>query len=688
MASSASPFQIEDQTDEDFFDKLVDDEFDGSQPKPEEITRVFSNLSLGDVSSSLDDSGEPEIADKVESTEKVDVLKSDEDSKKDLLVLDGSLPLETSGLFDSDNVDVDPHGLETVKSDGSKGSSVKEVQWSAFSVDSSQEFEKVAGFEPYSDFLTQNSDGFVEKPVENFSSNVGSTEQQDNQLCGSTTEQTADQNDPQYWEKFYPGWKFDASTGQWYQVDNYDTTTDAQLNNSNVASIESVFQSTGVSYLQQSSQSVLETLAAECTVSSSVSNWNKASEVSTEYPPNMLFDPQYPEWYYDTNTQQWYPLESYTRGLANTSNVVQEQLSEEVNASAGHISDQNHNLYSDVEQYEQPGAWGEGNNEFGQAWDASIYAQQNSLYSNTSQFAHRTSQSQGSQGFGQNWNASMSNYEQTNSLYNNTSHSEQMNNQGWGSHEFGQNKSASMGNLNEQNSLNSNITAAPDHTTRSPGSQDFGQNWNASTSNYARKNSLHSNASQSEQQSNQGVGIQGFEANWDASGHIYTQQSMRQPQPIGSNTHSTGFSGSQQTRSSYGSIPDSQTIQGTGFKASDPVVSQNYDSKNGVTGFQGFAPKSMYNFNQPKVEQTLQSHFSNSYYGDQNPVNYPHHSFQGSNASQFSYTPNDGRSSAGRPLHALVAFGFGGKLIVMKNVNSFGSNLDYGNQVKHVVSEI
>jgi len=689
MASSASPFQIEDQTDQDFFDKLVNDEFDGSQPKPEEITRKFSSLSLGDVSASLDDSGEPEIADKAESTEKVDALKPDEAPKENLLVSDGSLSLETSGLFDSNKVDADSQGLETAKTDGSKGTSVKEVQWSAFSVDTSQEFEKVAGFEPYSDFLTQNSEGFVEKPVENFSSNVGSTEQQDNQFYGSTTEQTADGNDPQYWEHLYPGWKFDASTGQWYQVDNYDTTTDSQLNNSNVASIESVSQSSGVSYLQQSSQSVLETIAEECTVSSSVSNWNKASEGSMEYPPNMVFDPQYPEWYYDTNTQQWYTLESYTQGLANSSNAVLEQLSENVNASAGLISDQNHSFYSDVGQSKQHCAQGEGNREFGQAWDASIYSQQNSLYSNISQTAHHASQSQGSQGFGQNWDASISNHNQTNSLYNNTSQSEQMNSQGWGNHEFGQNKSVSMSKLAEQNSLYSNITAATHHNTRSQGSQDFGQNWNASMGNYAQKNSLYSNASHSEQQSNQGQGIQGFEGNWDASRSLYAQPSMWQPQPVGSSTHTTGFSGNQQTRSSYGSIAGSQTIQETGFKAFEPLVSQNYDIKNRVTGFQSFAPKeSMYNSNQPKVEQTLQSHLSNSYYGDQNPVNYPHQSFQGSNASQLSYTPNDGRSSAGRPPHALVAFGFGGKLIVMKNVNSFGSSLGYGNQVKYVASKI
>ncbi|XP_020240850.1 protein transport protein SEC16B homolog [Asparagus officinalis] len=670
MASSTSNFQFEDQTDEDFFDKLVDDEFDGSQSKPEEMTRVFSNLSIGDVIASSDDSVEPETDKKVESTGKDNDLKPEEAPQKGLVVLDESVPLESLGSFDSDNVD--SHGLTTVKSDSSKSTSVKEVQWSAFSVGSSQEFEKASGFDAYSDFLTENSDGLVEKPLENFISNVGSTEQQDAQFYGSTNEQTVNENDPQCWENLYPGWKFDSSTGQWYQVDSYDAAADPQLDNTNVANVASVSESVGVSYLQQTSQPVLETIAEECTASS-VSNWNNASQGSMDYPPNMVFDPQYPEWYYDTNTQQWHALESYTQRLANISNSTQDLLPKEMNALAGISSDQNQGSYSNFAQSEQHGIQGNGSQEFEQAWDATagVYAGQNSVYSNLSQSAAYTTQSEGSKVFGQTWDASLSNYNQSNT---NSSQSEQTTRKGWSSQEFGQNWNMPMSNSN----------SSVHCTAQSQGSQDFGQTWDASMSNYAQQNSLYSSSiSHDELQASQGQFNRGFGGSWDTSRSSFTQQNMWQPQSVDMSAHTAGFSGNQQTGSSFSSIPGNQTTQGTGFKVFEPVASLNHGSKNSTAGFQSFTPKeNTFKFSQPKVEQTLQAHLENSFYGDQSTVNAPQSSFEVANASysNFSYTPTDGRSSDGRPPHALVAFGFGGKLIVMKNNSLLGAHLDYGSQ--------
>ncbi|KAJ6389243.1 hypothetical protein OIU77_027558, partial [Salix suchowensis] len=69
--------------------------------------------------------------------------------------------------------------------------------------------------------------------------------------------------------------------------------------------------------------------------------------------------------------------------------------------------------------------------------------------------------------------------------------------------------------------------------------------------------------------------------------------------------------------------------------------------------------------------------FSNDYYSSQKQVSVTHQSFQSN--QQFSYAPNTGRSSAGRPPHALVTFGFGGKLIVMKDGNSL-RNSSFDNQ--------
>ncbi|KAJ6826248.1 protein transport protein SEC16B-like protein [Iris pallida] len=593
MESNPS-LQLDDQTDEDFFDKLVDDEYEGSKPKSSEISRVFSNLSLGDA-------GESELIENLQES-------SDKEEPRQL---DSSDPVAL----------VSAELLPVAKSEVAKGTSVREVQWSAFSIGTEQ-FGQEDGLG--TDFLTEKNDvlgaisGFVEDPVENVSSNE----------YGSANGQITDQNDPQYWESLYPGWKYDPVTGQWYQVDGYEFTLDAQVDNSNASSDDaaerldaSVSGSTEVSYLQTTSQSVLESVSEDCTVSS-VSNWNQGSHGTVEYPPNMVFDPQYPEWYYDTNTQQWYTLESYIQGINSSSNfAVQEQLSQNLNAASGVNLDQSQSLDGDICQPER-----------------------------------HNIQSHGSQW---NWNANQSSYTPQNSVYSNGIQSEQP-------------------------------------ISQVQVSQETGVNLDASAANSAQNNNLYNNINQSELLTNQGWGTQQFGSNLNSSIHSYSQAKMWQPEPVGG---SVNFSGNQQSQSTYNSMSDSwlsgsQIGQQAGFKTFKPVVKHNHGSANGMAGLHSFVPKeSTHLFNQPKVEQTLQSHLSNSYYGDQNNIsnsyysdqsmlNYSHQSAQGANASysQFPYAPHEGRSSAGRPPHALVAFGFGGKLLVMKDVNTFGTNLDVGSQ--------
>ncbi|KAH0729818.1 hypothetical protein KY285_000820 [Solanum tuberosum] len=82
-------------------------------------------------------------------------------------------------------------------------------------------------------------------------------------------------------------------------------------------------------------------------------------------------------------------------------------------------------------------------------------------------------------------------------------------------------------------------------------------------------------------------------------------------------------------------------------------------------------------FSQPTLQQHEQKHASNDYYGTQTTANYSQQAFQSS--QQFGHAPTAGRSSAGRPPHALVTFGFGGKLIVMKDYSSSG-NSSFGSQ--------
>ncbi|XP_072966572.1 protein transport protein SEC16A homolog [Typha angustifolia] len=579
----ASPplFPVEDQTDEDFFDRLVEDDFgmEGSHSESKGMVRDFSSLSLGDEGNSLEEPGDSEFASELDYTQNNNTLQSLEAHKHDASfdaesVLIGSSDVRSAqlGSTTENTEEVESPGSSMLKSSGSKGTSVKEVQWSAFGANTQQFVQ--GGFDSDSNFsmgdgslhdwkadakpkqgfmespkqgLMENmNQGFMENPLENQTACVGSSDIQDTQIYRSGTEQVVDANDPQYWENLYPGWKYDPSTGQWYQLDNFNATSNGQWDNSaasvkpqdnyeenaHATAYETASVESDISYLQKTAQSVLETIAEESTISN-VSNCNQELSGSTEYPPNMVFDIQYPGWYYDTNTQQWYTLESY---MQSTQMMVKGLVSEDQSSLAG-LTEGNHNLYN------EPG------------------------------------------------------------------HSERS-------------------------------------TIQNQGSQELEGDWNASTINYNRQN-------------------------------------LWQPEAVGNSQDSQYVSGNNLAQSFYGSMEHSgsHTNQQIGFKTSEHNTIHNYGNFNGIIESQSFVPaESAFRFNPKTVEQSPQVHFPNSITNDQNIISLSQQSFQNTDASysQLSYTPYEGMSSAGRPAHALVAFGFCGKLIVMKNANSFSTN--FGNQ--------
>ncbi|RRT59897.1 hypothetical protein B296_00019089 [Ensete ventricosum] len=569
---SPSPLQVEDQTDEDFFDKLVDDDFgvEGSIPHSEKIARDLSNLSLGDVGTSLEDPDNAGLISESNGQQQSGSLESSEFSERGFLVsmdsmpslssVDQVVPLESSSVHP---VGIEPQGLSTGKSDGSKGTSVKEVQWSAFSV-GSQQFDNV-GLDTSSDFFAQNADSLADKlksdadlnfvPLENQNANIkpytDSSNGQGVQLVGSATEQNWDGVDAQYWESLYPGWKYDATTGQWYQLGGYDATTNTQLNSYETsivnsqgdfmdsaqdAVLDSNLGSSDVLFLQQTSPSVLETIAEESTINTT-SSWNLGYQGSMDYPPKMIFDPQYPGWYYDTNTQQWYTVESYTQTKEMAPTVAQNEVGALADYSKG-----NYHICDDVGQSEQS-------------------------------------------------------------------------------------------------------------TDGVLAGQVSGECWNHTTDSYA-------------------------------------QQNMLQAEQMDKSRQSGVLSGNQQIGSFYGStIPGvSYTDQNVGFRTFQPVVSRNFGSNNDTIRPQNtIHGESMYQMNHQKMAPNAHDNLSSSYPGNQiqNSVDYSQHLYQDTNSSYtlFSNVPHEGRSSAGRPVHALVTFGFGGMLVVMKNSSSSGTTLDYGSQV-------
>ncbi|KAL3329566.1 hypothetical protein AABB24_033757 [Solanum stoloniferum] len=630
MASNP-PFLVEDQTDEDFFDKLVNDDDDDVGFK---VTTSSTGLGAGAGASSVyidgNESDEVKafadlsISDDVDSgvetgkkeEEKVD--KSDDSNAKPGLVVEGngekssgSLVSLTSvgsdGLLESSNGNLETEvtdGKTENHASGSSNSGVKEVGWSAFHADPVT--NDASGFGSYMDFFSELGDkngdatgnvgenvnkGSTVSPAEQvhdkkqvhetaYLENTSSlTQGQDSYAHDATKEQVADGQDlnsSQYWENLYPGWKYDLSTGQWYQVDNYESGANVQ------GSTDSSLVSDGTSeilYQQKTAQSVSGN-AAESGTTESVTNWNQGSQVngSTEnvtnwnvasdnmsavtdwnqvslasdaggvttdwnqasqlnngYPSHMVFDPQYPGWYYDTVALEWRSLESYTSSAQST---VQGESQLDQNGLAS-VQTSSHNI--DQRNY---GAYGHNDNSRFQGFSSS--------------------------GGDYNWSGTLGNYNQH--------------------------------------------------------SSNMSQNENAAKSNHM---SEYSGNQQLENHYNQ---------DFSASSHFNRQISNHYE----------------------GTVPyNAKAIQ-------------NQNDQRFLPGG-GFSQQ----FSQPTLQQHEQKHALNDYYGTQTTANYSQQAFQSS--QQFGHAPTAGRSSAGRPPHALVTFGFGGKLIVMKDYSSSG-NSSFGSQ--------
>ncbi|XP_010258928.1 PREDICTED: protein transport protein SEC16B homolog [Nelumbo nucifera] len=583
---ASPPLQVEDQTDEDFFDKLVDDEFavtqsgsDFPEGDDSDDVKAFSNLSIAEVGTVSGPIGEADASANKEVKHSEDVIVPSADApEKEVVVAEENVSLVSSNSFSFDNAiySIDTVTGANVASDSttsesgvSRDTSIKEVQWSSFNSDLAQHSD--SGFGSYSDFFTEFGDSSVaplekaednpkaaSNTISNIAGNVdanmttsfSSLQQQEDQVYRSATEQTTggqDMYNSQYWENLYPGWRYDPNNGEWHQVEGYDATS---INTQ--GSLEGFAQSTGnelvsdkrseVSYLQQTTQSVAGTIAEACTIGT-VSSWNQASQMSTEYPSHMVFDPQYPGWYYDTIAQEWHMLESYT-AAAQPTDTTHYQQNQNENPLAG-------DLHPEKDQ-----------NQYG---------------------------------------------------------------------EYGQ---------------------VENYGSQVLSGQDQVGDWAGSTSNYAQKNT-----------------------NIFQSGAVTKSESA------------FGFTDNQQSKNLYGSsghvnnyVDKKLGFMPTGTVSSYEQSTHNYDGSNGFTGFQSFVPSDNFShqFKQMEAEKGQQINSSHDYYGNQKSGNLSQQHFHAGN--QLSYAAKEGRSSAGRPPHALVTFGFGGKLIVMKNNSSFVTNSAFASQ--------
>ncbi|GMJ04790.1 hypothetical protein like AT5G47490 [Hibiscus trionum] len=553
MASNP-PFQVEDHTDEDFFDKLVNDDDDGSMgPTVPKFTegnnsddaKAFSNLSIGENSGS-----EEAYSHGGKENNPVDAVP----------VPAGNDPNDSLGIGNS-VVDSNNHLQGGPQSEavfsrnlngniGSENAGVKEIGWNSLFSDSNE--NGVQGFGSYSEFfsnLGENSTADFPSEVDIiaktslFDQNSVSTYEQyhggnHDQVYGASTTDNGNEHDlysSQHWENMYPGWKYDANSGQWYQMDG------SSGDGSGKTDVKA-----GAAYLQQTFQSVAGTMTTvENIAMDNVADWSQVSQVNNGYPEHMVFDPQYPGWYYDLIAQQWCALESYNASVQST--VQGDGL-------------QNQNGFT--------------------------YTVQNSLTQINSS-----------------------------NIY--------------GEHGHGDN-SGPLG-----------LESPSEHRT------------------------------------------------WGDNHTIYHSPglNMWQPVTVPETKAVSRFAGNQQSDASFGlnMLPNNHVNHFKSYYNSlQEVQSVNNDNQrqteaNGVTGLQGFLPTENFNhqFTQTNLKQNEQMCFSNDFYGDQKSVNGAQQPLQ--TRQPLPYASNTGELSAGRPPHALVCFGFGGKLIVMKDSSPL-QNSSFGTQ--------
>ncbi|GMH26647.1 hypothetical protein Nepgr_028490 [Nepenthes gracilis] len=606
--------ELEDHTDEDFFDKLVNEDDDGdadfkaSDSRTRDFAdddsdeaKTFSNLSISEIGNGYADSG-AKINENVDAKNwTVKEKGQPHGDGNDFLVWSNSFSLDCGGVTDeaenghydseanketgvdanrrerglqredhlageangslvssssfsfSNGIVLDEGFIESeVKSDltnskigGSASSCVKEVQWSSFNESSVHGTNK---FGSYSDFFADSGEAVVEN-LDNeskfISGNRASNVPLENSYSykeyqgehGSAAKQITDGQDlnsSQSVENLYAGWMYDPNSGQWYQLDGCDAMTNGQQNIDSTGEIvqgsfdasadsypvTSIGKSLQVSDVQKTSQSAVGTVSYV----QNVVSCNQASQVNSEYPANMIFDPQYPGWYYDTIAQEWGSLETYHSTTQSTIQAYDQQSQNGFASTATYIHGHDHSI-----------------NE------------------------HELS----SQGLKQNLATSLSDY------------SEQGTNV-W-QHQV----------LSESNDVADSI-----------------------------RNQM-----------------------WENAYNFYSEKHV----------------GEQKAFNSIGAVPSYEKS------------SQGYNTSSWATGLNSFIP------NGSPVQQFSFTHTVETngplQYGSREPDNV----FQPLVPNGHHHAPHAGRPSAGRPPHALVTFGFGGKLIVMKDNSSLGNSL-HGNK--------
>ncbi|CAN6242694.1 unnamed protein product [Urochloa humidicola] len=652
MASSS--FAPDDQTDADFFDNLVDDDAALA------LAPGVSGISLAD-----DDPPAPPPA------------------------TEAAPPHPEGGS---------PPG--SAKAGAGVHTTVKQVQWASFgggpddgadpfadlsgaagddSFFGTQALDTSAGTSDH-DFFGGNQSLAAQVTDQDFFGAVSSSNQNASGQLESTTSNNSgalvDSTDPKYLETMYPGWKYDEATQQWYQVDAFNPTGNAAqaVDNSSQNLQQQQQQQLDTSYMQNSAHAGLATIAEEGAAAAGVSSWGQAG--ASEYPPNMLFYAEYPGWYFDTNTQQWHSLESYQQAAVHAGTTSAGQTG----AKDGAVTTSGGTGYN-AKQTEEVAVHNQ--NSFTNSFAPQSQQQTTDAFGNIMQSESATDNSLSSSfyGFDQHANAE--------TISSSTSQHVGFNAAETVTDHYGGNRGFESSNL--QSGYSSSDSQQSSYKTFQP-STGYQAAYNAfepamghQTSHKAFEPSVSNQSGYKPfepSMSNQS-GYKAFEPSkgfMPSTGHQASYKEFETS--AGYNTSFKTFEPSSAQHAGYmGSQPSSgHQPNHMGFDTS--ANHQGYGDVNGAVNTQGFVPMQSTYHVQNQANANPQAHLSNSFLGTDNLMNFNQQQFLGSNASNlhFGHSPHEGRSSAGRPPHALIAFGFGGKLIFMKETSSMTTSFNSGNQ--------
>ncbi|KAL6606385.1 hypothetical protein ACP70R_042038 [Stipagrostis hirtigluma subsp. patula] len=669
----------DDTTDADFFDKLVEDDDDDTHRLP---LAAAAEASAGDLAAltlaDQPDAGAPEPAavppPEAERKPAAAPLPVDPDppaahpeaeaeAEQQHAAPPPTAEPETAPappLAEAEAPEPDSAAAPETAESGSPGSgravqtAVKQAQWNDF-----------GGADPFGDLLADGAeDAFlhgavagdlgVQAPVvasisaagaadHSFSGGVDSnTNSQVDSGAGaagygdqSTNAQLDSSTDPRYWESLYPGWKYDEATQQWYQVEVDTLGVQQNAADDSGAAAGLVSDNVQQQCLENSSHAAPQTITEEG--STNATNWGQDASVAaspTGYPANMLFYAEYPGWYYDTNTRQWHSLESYQQTVAQTAATA---AASDGFAGTGH-SAVAHNEASYASSYSQqnpwqPGLLGNNMQPDGLADDS---------LSGSSYGFHQQAETQIGQQVGSELLQESTNYQPNIKMFVPSTV------QYTGS-EAEKSSYEGFRPPNTEQTSTSDQTTTIGHQSRYMGLEHY--------------------------TGHQG-GYQGFKP-FTTNQTWYEGFKHSTAQEVGYNGHELS-AGDQAGHTGFDLSKDHQASH----LAYGPPTSHGYGTLNGAANSLDFIPKENMHKTKTHADSTAHMHLPNNYWGPQNTMDFPQQQLIGpSGASQqVGFSPHEQRSSAGRPPHALVTFGFGGKLIVLKETSSMTASFDSGNQ--------